>query len=281
MSKAIRLTEAILEDIKSDFSNAFRGLRLQDGKVSYEKDLTIKDRKAILRFTELAWIKMQALISTHSKEIGWYGVAKRDDNEENDEYIVSDIVVYPQSVTGTTVDFDQVAFAKWLQENDGDDRMFNLFLHGHSHVDMSVSPSPTDLQHQEEILKDVSSDGFYIFVIWNKTNESNIKIYDVKKNIFFDNDDVVVKVGRDIDDIYEFIKESKKLVKENFSSYSSSYPYYDSPYGYGNYSSTKKSTPTAQTQKTNNTSNVKKGIRKSSGFNKTKKFLQSELDEDF
>ena len=40
---------------------------------------------------------------------------------------------------------------------------------GHSHVNMGTSPSSVDLNHQEEILRMLGDNDFYIFMIWNKS----------------------------------------------------------------------------------------------------------------
>ena len=60
----------------------------------------------------------------------------------------------------------------------------------------------------------VPDDGFYIFMIWNKRLESNNRIYDLKKNIYFEDKDISVDVMFDGEDLDEFVREAKSWVKK-------------------------------------------------------------------
>lgn len=278
MSKIIRLTQEHLQEIYKEFSEQIQSAKLTDGKISYTKSLGTIDRKATLIFTELAWVKMQTLVREFDKEVAWHGIAKRGDDPEKDEYIVSDIMVYPQEVTASTVNTDQEKYTEWLYKFD-DDTFNNIRFQGHSHVNMSTSPSGVDITHQTEILSMLSNDMFYIFVIWNKKGDKTIKIYDMQKNVLFETSDVTVKIGID-NDMDEFLKEAKGMVKDKpIKSFSTSktssyfggdYPYggyysslYDEPYGSQYYQSNKKGSDNSK----NNTNvgslkKAKKGKRK-------------------
>jgi len=75
------------------------------------------------------------------------------------------------------------------------DEQFNtLRMHGHSHVDMGTTPSSVDIDHQRKILEQLEQDMFYIFLIWNKKDEKNVKIYDLAQNILYESSDVTVKI---------------------------------------------------------------------------------------
>ena len=69
-----------------------------------------------------------------------HGTVLRTENSKSDsnEFIVEDIFVYPQEVTGSTVTTDQEAYSKWLYELD-DDIFNNLRMQSHSHCNMGVS----------------------------------------------------------------------------------------------------------------------------------------------
>ena len=181
MSKPIKMTEQYMAECRADFEKALQLTKLADGKLSFTKVFTCGDRKATVVFTAGAWAKMALLIKEFDKEVAWHGVAHRAADEAVDEYIIEDIVVYPQEVSGTTVEMDTEKYAEWLMQNADDERFNNIHMQGHSHVNMPTSPSSVDLNHQEEILNMLGDDDFYIFMIWNKSFVSTNKIYDLRR----------------------------------------------------------------------------------------------------
>lgn len=223
MSKIITLTSELIEKACVDFAKSMMKYRSSDGKISYTSVLPGTNEKACVYFEPTAWTKMLLLLSNFDKEVAWHGVASRLDGDEH-EYVISDIVVYPQEVTGTNVEMDEVKYTQWLIENDGDERFNNLRMQGHSHVNMSVFPSGVDLQHQEDILAQVGDDSFYIFMIYNKRLEHNIKIYDMRKNLMFDNADITVSIVGDGESLEEFVSNAKSLVTTKSYSYQSQKP---------------------------------------------------------
>ena len=105
-----------------------------------------------------------------------------------------------------------------------DDESFNnLKAQGHSHVHMGVTPSTTDEENQKEILTSLNDEDFYIFMIWNKKREKNIKIYDMKKNVLFEPSDVTVVVDDEGIGLDKFLADAKEMVKEKKFNYSGAY----------------------------------------------------------
>lgn len=213
MSKMIKLTPECLAEIRKDFESNLQGAKIADGKISYTKTFGYINRKATVYFTEMAWLKMQTLIREFDKEVAWHGVAYRGEDESKDEYYITDILVYPQEVTGATVNTDQEKYEMWLMMHE-DDIFNNIRMQGHSHVNMGTSPSGVDTTHQEKILAQLEDNMFYIFMIWNKRGEKNIKIYDLAKNILFDGTDVTVEVQDDGTGMSAFLAEAKKMVTD-------------------------------------------------------------------
>ena len=211
MSKVIKLTEQVIQELQKDFFEAIRTLKLSDGKFTFTKTFGRVDRKATLYFTDKAWTKQNCLVREFDKEVAWHGIAMRGDDPEKDEYIISDILVYPQEVTGATVTTDQEKYQMWLYQHD-DDVFNNIRMQGHSHVNMGTSPSGVDLSLYEKILSQLDDDMFYIFLIWNKRGEKTIKIYDLKKNVLFETEDVTVMVYEEDDGLVKFLKDAKELV---------------------------------------------------------------------
>ena len=212
MSKIIKLTPEVLEQARDEFMEALSGMKLSDGKITYTKKLGEVDRKATLIFTEKAYIKMLSLVQSFDKEVAWHGVAKRGDDPEKDEYIIENILVYPQEVTGATVTTDQEKYQTWLYSLE-DEEFNNIRFQGHSHVNMGTTPSSVDTNLYEGILEQLEDDMFYIFLIWNKKNDRTIKIYDLKKNILFETSDVEVLVYDGECGLLDFLDDAKNQVK--------------------------------------------------------------------
>lgn len=100
----------------------------------------------------------------------------------------------------------------WLYSQE-DDVFNNIRMQGHSHVNMATNPSLVDVTHQEKILEQLEDDMFYIFMIWNKSFQYNVKIYDLKKNCIFDNSCTSIKMLEGGVDLNDFISSANELVK--------------------------------------------------------------------
>ena len=213
MAKMLKLnTTERFNAIVDGFAAWLKSQKLTDGKVRFNTDLGKVDRKATLTFMDAAWMKMQYLIfRTNTNEVGWRMVVKRSETEE-DDYVVEDILVYPQTVAGATVTTDQKEYEDWTKTLT-DEQYNNLHGHGHSHVKMGVTPSSTDLTHQDEILKDLAdTEGFYVFCIFNQLGNQHITIFDFKKNVMFENSDVEVLVDGD-GEFFDFIEDADKKIE--------------------------------------------------------------------
>ena len=236
MAKIIKMTPEIIDEVRRDFENAISSMKLSDGKISFTKSFTSIQRKATVYFTEIAWLKMQSLIREFDKEVAWHGLAFRGEDPEKDEYTITDILVYPQEVTGATVTSDQTKYQEWLMSHD-DDVFNNIRMQGHSHVNMATNPSSVDLSLYERILDQLDDSMFYIFLIYNKRGEKTYKIYDMAKNILFETGDVTVKIVDDGSGLTKFLEDAKSKVKDHV--YQPAYGGQASQYGYrqNNYSS--------------------------------------------
>lgn len=232
MSKIIKMTSQNLDELRRDFEEALKGVKLSDGKINFTKTFGSIQRKATLYFTELAYLKMLTLVREFDKEVAWHGIAKRHDTEE-DAYVISDILVYPQEVTGATVNTDQEKYQMWLMNHE-DEVFNNIRMQGHSHVNMGTTPSTVDTSLYERLLDQLDDTMFYIFLIWNKRNEKTIKIYDLAKNVLFETADVTVSLIEDGTGMEKFLSTAKEMVQDK--KYTPTTPTnYGKPYGYGGY----------------------------------------------
>lgn len=212
MSKPIKLTDELLQKIQEEFVEKVKSMKMFDGKLKYEREFKWDDSdndRATVYLSSVAFAKMNALIQQFDSEVAWHGVVERD-QEDPSIFRIVDILVYPQIVTGTTVNTDQEAYQTWLYSFD-DDVFNNMRMQGHSHVNMSVSPSGVDTTHQEKILEQIAENDYYIFMIWNKKYDRFVRIFDLKNNTLYETADVDVLIGDTGVDLKAFIEESKKI----------------------------------------------------------------------
>lgn len=162
--------------------------------------------KAEVHFTRTAYYKMWALVDELGKEIAWDGVCTRDPERPN-VFTVEDIIVYPQTVTGATVETDDEKYLNWM--NGLDDDTFNRRrFNGHSHVNMGVTPSGTDMTYREQCLLNVKD--FFVFGIFNKKHDSNFEIYDIENNIVYENKDITFYIPEP-----DYSGWAKNMIAEN------------------------------------------------------------------
>lgn len=176
--------------------------------------------------TPNAYIKMRMLVDKSDKEVGWYGIVNKMPGLNN-VYIIEDIVVYPQKVTGATVEQDDnkmFEFEMGLTTEQVNHKRF----HGHSHVNMNTGPSGVDENFYQELLSQVTD--YFIITITNKRNEYTTRFYDVANNIMYE--DVPIQLIQDDGTLYldwydsnkDKIQEPGPVIHNYYSSgYSSSY----------------------------------------------------------
>lgn len=214
--KQIKLSEErkneVFQKLKEAFEKACESIDEQTSTISLKIEPIKTENKPIVYFTPLAYLKIIELVKENSKEVGWHGTAERF-GEEN--YIVTDIVVYPQIVTAANIDTDDKEFEDWLFDLPIE-TVNKLRFHGHSHVNMGVSPSGTDLDHREKLTSQLNSeDDFYIFMIINKSHQVSFEIYDTRKNAVFDSNEIDYDIVYNENQVLsEFLDDSNKKVKE-------------------------------------------------------------------
>lgn len=179
-------------------------------------------KKRNILFSPTAWAKMTQLVALSDKEIGWHSLVKKINSTT---YYIYDCLVYPQTVTATTIDPDDTETALWRQSLP-DNVIEFMHCQGHSHVNMSVSPSGTDLNYYNQIINELRPGQFYIFLIVNKKGEICCKVVEPDDNYIYNTEDCVI-------DIYTSHKERiknwvtdeiKKNVKQKTYNYGRSYP---------------------------------------------------------
>ena len=207
--RPIKMTEDMaLEIARGCLEEVRKNELIYDNNICYSKSLNVVNENVIkVNFTTEAYNKMMTLVDGFSSEVAWHGIVKRIDECT---FRITDILVYPQTVTGVTVNTDQSEYVKWLYGLP-DEIFTNLMFQGHSHVNMGTSPSGTDLNDMYELIENLDDDDYYIFMIWNKRREFDIRVVDMAKNVIYSGADVQVSVeGFDYN---KFIREAKSQIK--------------------------------------------------------------------
>ena len=228
----MRLTNKQIQEILVDMRRQLKNFKSTANKIQIGYEMPDPDIDAAKVIIETpAWQKMVGLVNECDKEIAWHGLVEK---RAKGEYVIKDIIVFPQTVTGSTVTSDETKYSLWLM-NQPDDIFNSIRCHGHSHVNMGTSPSGVDTQYQEDILNNLNT--FYIFMIWNKKGEHWCAIYDVESNIVYHNDDIEIISPGTGDEAWakEMIKTyvntptpkpAKKTKKEDKTIISDGYDYY-------------------------------------------------------
>lgn len=284
MAKQIYMTnddvENLVEEVCTELRNNFSDLKCY-GSIDIKRSVTLKadNRIAMLYFTPIAWIKMAALVARFETEVQWHGLVRRISENEFEIY---DVLVPPHEVSGATVTSEYKPYIEWI---DGlDDDTFNAVrFHGHSHVNMAVSPSSVDTKYRRDLITQLpkptgNDDAFYIFLIINKKHEWSAEIYDLTNNALYDTDEIYMDCYLGDGDIDSFIAEAKKVaVARTYGGYGGTSQYGGSyggnSYGGSSYSGSKAIAPAAQ----QNTG--KKGKSKKNATTKGKYWGYDTLDE--
>ena len=168
--------------------------------------------------TTNAYAKMAHIVDIVDKEVGWLGTAEWI--KQSDMLIINDIFLFHQEVNRTTCEITPEGLSEFaeelLQEDNGIDIWNNIKVWGHSHVNMSVSPSSQD-DSQMKVFADHND--WFIRIIANKSGELKVDLFDYQANISY----IDLKWNILIPELFstkEFIEnEIKKKVKEKKYNY--------------------------------------------------------------
>lgn len=132
-----------------------------------------EDIKIVL--SEKVSAKIDRLLISLNTEVGFYGLVEKLVSKGITYFRITDILIYPQVVTGMNTATDDLQMANFFIENAS--RIKQIRYHGHSHVNMPTIPSLTDTAHMKEIVSSLKEDEFYIFQIFNRSNRISSIVY--------------------------------------------------------------------------------------------------------
>lgn len=155
--------------------------------------------------TTEAYLKMRKLVDDVATEIGWYGTVTKCPGLDN-VFIIEDILVYPQTVTGATCEQDDDKMFEFEMSLTTDQVNHKRFQ-GHSHVNMGVTPSGVDEQFYQDLLTQVTD--YFIITVTNKNKAYTTRFYDIANNILYS--DVPIRIllddGTELDAWFTKAKE--------------------------------------------------------------------------
>ena len=134
--------------------------------------------------TSDALAKMFVYVDECNDEVGWLGTVKQI-NEKY--YIIDDVFLFDQEVHGTTTEITPEGLAEFAEEllkrEDGLEIWNNLKMWGHSHVNMTVTPSGQD----DKQMKDFAEVGhdWFIRLICNKKGDMKLDFFHYNLGIAF------------------------------------------------------------------------------------------------
>lgn len=209
MARPYKIVSEQIDDILEELRVKILGMKTGSDELKVNLN---DDRFATIVITPMAWAKMTALIACYTTEVEWHYCARR-----LSEFVfeIFDVVVPPHIVTGSTVTADDEKYNAWICGLP-DEIYDNLRGHGHSHVNMAVTPSGVDMSYRDNLMTQVNgsseNDAFYIFMIFNKSYKWSAQVYDIKNNTVYETDDIDLCVDLDDgSDVFSFIEAAKKI----------------------------------------------------------------------
>lgn len=151
--------------------------------------------------------KVRHVVDANKGEVAWHCLIEQ---HPNNVYIIADILIFPQEVTAATADGIDGEYEMWLATLP-DEQFEHNRGHGHSHVNMGVTPSCVDESYYRGLMTQVED--FYITFITNKAGLVHLRFYDKINNLLWTNLtwNVCTETGLSLNDWYE---EASLNIKE-------------------------------------------------------------------
>lgn len=146
----------------------------------------LDDFTPIVIISKVALSKMQLYVENCQNEIGWLGVVTKTNDSL---FIVEDVYLFKQNVHMATTEITPEGLSEFaedlLSQPDGIDIWNNIRLWGHSHVNMSTSPSKQD--NDQMLTFAQGGHPWFLRIIANKKGDISIDLYDYSQGITYKN----------------------------------------------------------------------------------------------
>ena len=126
-----------------------------------------------IHFTYDAISKIWKLVDLASLEVGWLGEVEQIDDFE---YEVYEIHLLEQTVHAAETNLSEEGLVKFFFDDNNLEIVDKIRFWGHSHVNMGVSPSTTDLETISQLQE--NSFDYFIMGIFNKSRDIHLEIYE-------------------------------------------------------------------------------------------------------
>ena len=202
------------------------------------KSVTFLDNRYELYILPLARQKMEMYCDLSEGEIGWLAYVEKFDKQG---FLITDCALLKQEVHSTTTEITAEGLLEFWN-NTAPEQQSKIKLWGHSHVNMSPSPSGQD-DSQMEYFKD--GNPWFIRLITNKKREYHIDIYDYENGIKIHMDQADLKdYNPGATELRKTIEEEikEKVTKKEYKSSTSSYEISKYNSRHSSYKSSKKNT---------------------------------------
>ena len=157
--------------------------------------------------------KMKEYVRQSDLEIGWLGTSRRVGNV----FYIDDVFLFRQEVHSTTTEITTEGLNEFamdlLYEENGVEIWNNMKVWGHSHVNMTTSPSGQD-DKQIEVFAENAED-FFIRIIANKSGDFRIDLYDFTTGVIYEKLPYEISYGADtdiIESLYKKIAEIEEMI---------------------------------------------------------------------
>lgn len=165
------------------------------------KTVSFLDNRYELYILPEARSKMELYCDLSDGEIGWLAFVEKFDGVG---FLITDCVLLKQEVHATTTEIDPTALLDFWNETPVE-KQCKIKMWGHSHVNMSPTPSGQD-NDQMEYFKD--GNPWFIRLITNKKREYHIDIYDYANGLKIHMDQA------DLKDYNPHASELRKSIEE-------------------------------------------------------------------
>ena len=191
--------------------------------VSQPKVEAIGDNSPMFLMSANTYSRIKSIIDLSPKEVSWFSHVEKV--EDAPIYIISDAYLVEQTVHPTETEMTTEGLSKFMEsmiEEKGIKFYNEIRCWGHSHVEMSPTPSGQDLRQ----IMEFNNGDIYIMLIINKKGSIYSALYDFKNGIRHINVPVIMHIDDNVDseqlqkELKEKVKESRGFVSPYQCSYS-------------------------------------------------------------
>ena len=174
-------------------------------KMTYYK----KEKEPVVCITEKAYNYTMGLVNNCDIEIGWLALVHRKDNV----FTIYDIEICKQKCTASHTELSEDALHEVYEKfKDKPDRLNDVRCWGHSHVNMSPTPSGQDDETFEEFAKNCD---YFIRLIINKKEKYTLSLSDEKSGIIYEDLELHILNNKERKEIIDQLAKYEKLLDEH------------------------------------------------------------------